>query len=90
MVAIVLMSLASVAVAVAATVLGDLSPPDRVGTNLGRFRFFGDLGFILGPVMVTGIYETGGRAAASLLVAGLLVGVGAAAAWLLPETRRVR
>lgn len=89
--AIVLMSVASVAVSVAATVLGDLSPPGRTGANLGRFRFTGDVGFIIGPVLVTVFYERLGRAPAALFVALLLAAVGWAAAVVLPEThpRRV-
>lgn len=85
-VAIIVMSLASYAIPVAATILGDLSDPARVGTHLGRFRFVGDLGLIAGPVSVSAIYEGIGRPAALLVVAGLLVVVGLVCLRFLPET----
>lgn len=70
--AIVVMSLASFAIPVAATILGDISEPTRVGTQLGRFRFVGDLGLIAGPLVVTGLFERLGREEAFLFVAGVL------------------
>lgn len=85
--AIVIMSVASYAVAVAATIVGDLADPGGVGAQLGRFRFAGDLGLILGPVSVSAVYETVGREAAFLVVAGLLIGVGLVCLRMLPETR---
>lgn len=87
--AIVVMSIASYAVAVAATIVGDLAHPSRVGGQLGRFRFVGDLGLIVGPVAVSAIYETIGREEAFLAVAALLVGVGALCLRLLPDTQPV-
>lgn len=85
--AIVVMSLASYAVAVAATIVGDLADPARVGRHLGRFRFAGDLGLIAGPVSVSAVYETVGREAAVLAVTAVLVGVGLLCLRLLPETQ---
>jgi MFS family permease len=85
--AIVVMSVASYAVAVAATIVGDLAHPGRVGSQLGRFRFVGDLGLIVGPVTVSAIYEKIGREAAFLMVAGLLVGVGVLCLRMLPDTQ---
>lgn len=86
--AIVVMSLASFAVPVAATILGDVSDPGRVGAQLGRFRFVGDLGLIAGPLLVTALYEQLGREVAFLFVAGLLI-LTALMSWrLLPETGR--
>lgn len=85
--AIVVMSLASFAVPVAATIVGDLSDPARVGSQLGRFRFVGDLGLIVGPVTIGALYDGLGREAAFLTVAGLLVAVALMALRLLPETR---
>lgn len=86
--AIVVMSLASFAVPVAATILGDVSEPGRVGAQLGRFRFVGDIGLIVGPLLVSGLYEQVGRETAFLFVAGLLT-VSAVMAWrFLPETGR--
>ncbi|MPZ54533.1 MAG: MFS transporter, partial [Acidimicrobiia bacterium] len=86
--AIVLMSLASYAVSVAATVVGDLADPSRVGTHLGRFRFWGDIGLVVGPITISAIYERAGSSAAFLVVAGLLTAVGLACLKLLPETGR--
>ncbi|MFP3915682.1 MAG: MFS transporter [Actinomycetota bacterium] len=85
--AIVVMSIASYAVAVAATIIGDLAHPARVGRHLGRFRFAGDVGLILGPISVSAIYESLSRQAAFLVVAAVLVGVGLLCLRLLPETQ---
>lgn len=85
--AIVVMSIASFAASVAATIVGDLADPSRVGSQLGRFRFAGDVGLIVGPISVSAVYETAGRPAAFLLVATLLVGVALVCLKALPETR---
>lgn len=81
--AIVVMSVASFAVPVAATIVGDLSDPARAGAQLGRFRFVGDLGLIAGPVSVGALYDGVGPEAAFLTVAGLLTVVGLVALRLL-------
>ena len=70
--AIAVMSLASFAVPVAATILGDIVEPSQVGTHLGRFRFVGDLGLITGPLVVSALYEGVGRVPAFLFVAFVL------------------
>lgn len=85
--AIVLMSLGSVGISVAATVLGDVTRGRTVGRRLGAFRFVGDLGLIAGPIVTGLAYEHVGTAVAVLSVAALLVGAGVAAAVLVPETR---
>lgn len=84
--AIIVMSLSSYAVPVAATILGDLSDPNRVGSQLGRFRFVGDIGSVVGPVSVTAIYQGFGRVAAFSVVAAILATVGVVCWRVLPET----
>lgn len=84
--AIVVMSLASYAVPVAATILGDLSEPGRVGAHLGRFRFVGDIGSVAGPLTVTALYQAFGGEVAFTAVAGLLALVGVVCWRVLPET----
>lgn len=84
--AILAMSLASYSVGTAATVLGDISDPSRIGARLGRFRFVGDLGLIVGPVTVTALYDGIGREIAVLLVSAFLAGVGLLCWRRLPET----
>jgi MFS family permease len=84
--AIVIMSLASFAVPVAATIVGDLTEPARVGSQLGRFRFVGDIGLIAGPLVVSALFEGWGRAAAFGLVALTLI-VPALLSWrFLPDS----
>jgi MFS family permease len=84
--AIVIMSLASFAVPVAATILGDITETSRVGAQLGRFRFVGDLGLIVGPVVVSALFESVGRGAAFGFVALVLL-VPAFLSWrFLPDT----
>jgi len=87
---IVIMSLASFAVPVAATIIGDITRPTRVGAQLGRFRFVGDLGLIAGPLVVTGLFDGVGREAAFLFVAGILVAAAVLSWRYLPETGGVR
>lgn len=83
--AIVIMSLASFAVPVAATIVGDLVEPSQVGTYLGRFRFVGDIGLITGPLVVSVLFEGLGRAPAFLFVA-LVLTISALLSWrLLPD-----
>lgn len=83
--AIVIMSLASFAVPVAATILGDITEPGQIGTRLGRFRFVGDIGLLTGPLVVSALFEGVGRATAFGFVA-LVLTVTAFLAWrLLPD-----
>jgi MFS transporter, DHA1 family, multidrug resistance protein len=62
-----------------AAMLSDLVPPERSGTGIGLFRFCGDLGFFLGPLVAGASAEAFGFqgafavAAAPVLVALLLV-----------------
>ncbi|HSK98387.1 MAG TPA: MFS transporter, partial [Euzebyales bacterium] len=83
---IVVMSLASWSIGVGATVLADLAPEGRLGPQLGGFRFVGDLGLILGPLVATQLYDLSGRTAAAAAVAGLLVVAAAWCAVSVPET----
>jgi MFS family permease len=84
--AIVIMSLASFAVSVAATILGDITEPSRIGTHLGRFRFVGDTGLIAGPLVVSALFQGWGRVPAFGLVALVLV-VPAVLSWrFLPDS----
>lgn len=86
--AIVIMSLASFAVPVAATILGDITESSRVGAQLGRFRFVGDLGLIVGPLVVSALFQAVGRAAAFGFVAVTLL-VPALLSWrFLPDNGR--
>ena len=83
--AIVIMSLASFAVPVAATILGDITEPGQIGARLGRFRFVGDLGLIAGPVVVSALFEGVGRAIAFGFVA-LVLTISAVLSWrVLPD-----
>ncbi len=84
---IMVMSISSLGIGVAATMLADLSHGTGVGRRLGPFRFAGDLGLVLSPVIVARVFESYGTGAAVLPVAGLLAATGAAVALFLPETR---
>jgi MFS family permease len=85
--AIVVMSVASFSIAVAATMLVDRSHGRRAGRRLGPFRFAGDLGLIAGPITASIVYEQFGQRPAALLVVGVLLASAAAAAFGLRETR---
>lgn len=84
---IVLMSLFSFGGAVAATMLADLAGSAKMGRRLGSYRFVGDAGLIVGPVLTALVFERVGQAQAVLMVAGLLVSAAVLAAVVLPETR---
>jgi MFS family permease len=85
--ALVVMSLASFSIAVAATMLVDRTHGRRSGRKLGPFRFAGDLGLIAGPVTASLVYENFGQRPAALLVAGVLLVCALASALGLRETR---
>jgi MFS family permease len=84
---IVLMSLGSFGVSVAATILADQSRSGSVGRRLGRFRFYGDLGVIAGPAIAGALFAYAGRGTAVLVVAALPAALAVAAALVLTETR---
>ena len=69
---IVLLSIASSGIAVAATIIADQVPAGTVGRRLGTFRFTGDLGLLAGPALTGLLYQHAGRAPAMLLTAGVL------------------
>lgn len=83
--AIVAMSLGSSGHAVGATMLGDRSVPRELGRVLGRYRFAGDIGLVVGPALTAWIYDAGGRGWAVAVVAAVLVAM-VLAATTLPET----
>lgn len=86
--AILIMSLASFAVPVAATIVGDITEPGQVGARLGRFRFVGDLGLIIGPLVVSALFEGIGRVPAFGFVALVLTGTAVLSWRLLPDRPR--
>jgi MFS family permease len=65
--------------------LADVTPKDQSGTGVGAFRFFGDLGFVLGPAVAGWTASAFGfRAAFGLAAVPLLVAL--ALAVRTPET----
>jgi MFS family permease len=71
-VAIVLLSLGTSGIGVAATMLTDLAGGRNVGRRLGMYRLYGDFGLIVGPAVSTTVYVRAGQAASVLTVAGLV------------------
>lgn len=84
---IMLFSLGSYGVSVAATMLADHAGGNGVGRRLGSYRFVGDIGLIVGPTVSGAIYERAGGDAAVLTVASLLAAVTVLSALFLRETR---
>lgn len=84
---VVLFSLGSFGVTVAATMLADLGGGVRVGRRLGMFRFAGDAGLVAGPLAAGWLYDTLGIRAASAGVGGLLAACALVSAFVLVETR---
>jgi MFS family permease len=87
LVAIVLLSVTSSGIAVAATIIADRVPPETVGRRLGTFRFTGDFGLLAGPAITGLLYQHSGRASAMLVTAGVLCACAVAAALLIVEPR---
>jgi MFS family permease len=85
--AIVLLSLASSGIAVAATIVADQVPAATVGRRLGSFRFTGDFGLLAGPAVTGLLYQHSGRGAAMLATAGVLGACALASALLVAEPR---
>jgi len=81
------LSLGSIGTSVAIAVLADVAAPGTLGRLLGRFRFWGDIGLIIGPILTAWLYEAYGKAAAVLPVAALVAACAVAAAVWIPETR---
>jgi MFS transporter, DHA1 family, multidrug resistance protein len=87
LIAILLLSVASSGIAVAATIIADLVPADTVGRRLGTFRFTGDFGLLAGPAVTGLLYQHSGRAAAMLATAAVLGASALAAGLLIAEPR---
>jgi len=69
-------------------VVADVAPR-RSGTAIGMYRFAGDVGFVLGPVIGGAVAETAGFTAAFLVLAAPIV-LAFLAALRMPETLRRR
>jgi MFS family permease len=85
--AIVLLSIASNGIAVAATIIADNVPAATVGRRLGTFRFTGDFGLLAGPALTGLLYQHAGRTPAMVVTAGLLTTIALATALLAPGAR---
>jgi MFS family permease len=85
--AIVLLSVASSGIAVAATIIADRVPAETVGRRLGTFRFTGDFGLLAGPAITGLLYQHSGRTAAMLVTAGVVGACALAAGLLVVEPR---
>jgi predicted MFS family arabinose efflux permease len=86
--AVIVMSLASFSVSVAATMLVDHARGRRSGRRLGPFRLVGDLGLVSGPLAASVVYQQLGQRWAALLVVLVLLVAGLASAVGLRETHR--
>jgi MFS family permease len=85
---ILLLSIASSGIAVAATIIADQVPAGTVGRRLGTFRFTGDLGLLAGPAVTGLLYQHVGRASAMLVAAAVLAACALATGFLIEEPRR--
>jgi MFS family permease len=85
--AIVLLSIGSSGIAVAATIIADNVPAGTVGRRLGAFRFTGDFGLLAGPALTGLLYQHAGRPTAMLVTMALLATVALATAVLAPGAR---
>lgn len=86
--AIFALTLGSASVNVGTTILADLSEGAALGRQLGAFRFAGDLGLMIFPLLSGALYEVGGRVLATLPLLVLTAAATIGAVILLPETMR--
>ena len=69
------------------TMVGDLAPPGGEGSAVGLYRTAGDLGFIVGPLLMGAVADAGAFST-GFLISGVLLGVAALLVTRIPETRR--
>ncbi len=69
------------------TMVGDLAPPGSEGAAVGLYRTAGDLGFIVGPLMM-GMMADVGAFAPGFAVSGAFLLAAALLVSRIPETRR--
>jgi MFS family permease len=67
--------------------VGDLAPEGIEGSAVGVYRMAGDLGFVVGPLALGAVADTGAFEA-GFFIAGAIMLVAAALLSLVPETRR--
>lgn len=68
------------------TMVGDLAPAGAEGSAVGLYRTSGDLGFVVGP-LVMGLVADAGAFSAGFIISGALLGLAALALTTIPETR---
>ncbi len=85
--AVVLMGLASFGMSVGAAAMADFSDPNQLGRSVGQFRFAGDLGLLVGPLVTSAVYQVSGVVLAGVIPGLLLVVVGGMVHVLVPDTR---
>ncbi len=69
------------------TLAGDLAPPGAEGAAVGLYRMAGDVGLVVGPLLLAGISE-GGSFGAGFMVSGALLVVAAGVAATIGRRRR--
>jgi MFS family permease len=88
--AIALMSIGSYGISVAATMMADRTSAQHVGRRFGEFRFVGDAGVIVGPVVAGVLFSHAGPTIAVLTVAAVPALTAVAGALVLTETVGLR
>jgi hypothetical protein len=66
--------------------LGELSVARRLGRELGQYRFVGDFGLLVGPLISTILLSMSMQRAALLVIVGLILTSAGLVAVLVPET----
>ncbi len=86
--AVMVMGISSYGIAVGAAALRDLAPAGQVGRSVGQFRFSGDLGLLLGPLVTSVAYQLTGPMLAALIPGLLLLIVAGLVQLLVPGRHR--
>lgn len=72
--AIALLAAGSAGISAAAAMVGDRVAPEQLGAEMSGFRFLGDIGMLVGPILVGWLYGQAGRGPAMLVVSVALIG----------------
>ena len=70
--------------------VGDVSPPASRGARVGAYRFWRDLGYVVGALVAGVVADAFGLAAAIAAIGGLTIASGMLVALRMPETRPSR
>lgn len=89
-ISIALLAVGSAGISAAAAMVGDRVAAKHLGTEMSGFRFLGDIGMLVGPILVGWVYGQAGRVPAMLVVSMALIACATVATAALRDPYSVR